>query len=515
MLQLNEQFSKKEILQELLRRKQATESLINFIKFTKEDYQVNWHHELICQEIDDLLNGKWEMLIVSTPPRFGKSEIVSRRLPAYLLGKDPDASIIACSYAADLSSRMNRDVQRIIDSSEYTLLFPETKLNASNVRSVAQGTYLRNSDIFEIVGHKGVYRSCGVGGGITGMGFSGIGIIDDPTKNREEAESITIRDKIWEWYTDVFLTRREDNAPILLTMTRWHKNDLTGRIVDISEKELGTDKCRIITLPALSEESIPDYDIRTGPDQSLWVGKFPETILYKIKNTIPVYSWLSLFQQRPVALSGNLVSESDFKYCSLSNGILTLKDNHNDQLNKVYFLSQCRIFQTCDPAASEKSSADYFALGTWAQTPNNELALIDLLHIQLEKPKQLPLMRQQYQQWHPVTQWVATKGLGISLYQDLRANGLPVMKIEEESDKVSRFITAGDWIAAGSVYFLDALPHKSEYKQELLDFPKGEHDDMVDVTSMAVHVAISMPFEIQTYETTDISLSFSTGSLRI
>lgn len=504
MLQIEEQFSRKEIFQELLRRKKATESLIEFIKFTKPDYQVNWHHELICNEIDKLLNGKYEMLIVSTPPRFGKSEIVSRRLPAYKLGRDPDSSIIACSYAADLSSRMNRDVQRVIDDYTYSLIFPDTRLNSSNVRTTAQGSYLRNSDIFEVVNHKGVYRSCGIGGGITGMGFSGCGVIDDPCKNREEAESITVRDKVYEWYTDVFLTRREDNAPILITATRWNADDLIGRIVDVSEKELGTDKCKIITLPALSEEEIPDYDIRTAPGQSLWNKKFPVNVLEKIKATVPVYTWLSLYQQRPSAAAGNLVKKEQFRYCTIEDDIITLDDG------KRLVLSQCRIFQTCDPAASTKTSADFFALGTWAQTPSNDLILIDLIHTRLETPDQVKLFRQQYVKWKPVTQWVATKGLGISLFQTLKQEGLPVDKIEEDVDKVTRFIPAATRISTGTVYFtktIDGVPLDGlhEYEAELLGFPNAAHDDLVDITSTASAVLINYPYSDGTF---DVSLMF-------
>jgi len=507
MLQIEEQFSKREILQELLRRKKATESLIEFTKFTKPDYLVNWHHKLICDEIDNLLNREYELLIVSTPPRFGKSEIVSRRLPAYKLGKDPDSSIIACSYSADLSSRMNRDVQRVVDDPIYSLIFPETRLNSSNVRTTAQGSYLRNSDIFEIVNHKGVYRSCGIGGGITGMGFDGIGIIDDPFKNREEAESATIREKNFEWYTDVFLTRREDNAPVLITATRWHEEDLIGKVIDISENELGTDKCKIITLPALSEEVIPEYDQRTAPNQSLWVKKFPEEVLYKIKNTLPVYSWLSLYQQRPSAAAGNLVKKEQFKYCTLQNNILDLGD-------KQYLLPQCRIFQTCDPAASTKTSADYFVLATWAQTPQNELALIDLIRTRLETPDQVPLFKQQYLRWHPVFQAVEKTGLGISLYQTLIREGLPVQKVDADTDKVTRFIPAATRIAAGVVYFLAGAPWLNDYEAELLGFPNAAHDDMVDVTSTATAIVINQPFQQQAYETSFMG-AFSAGGMRI
>lgn len=508
MLPVSEEFSQAEIGQELLRRKLATESLLNFTTFTKPDYQVNWHHELMFKKLNEFIAGKIKRLIISCPPRNGKSEIVSRRLPAYLFGKIPTSQIIACSYSADLAQRMNRDVQRIIDSPEYHTLFPDVGLNASNVRTTAQGSFLRNSDIFEIVGSSGVYRSSGIGGGITGMGFN-FGLIDDYCKNREEAESSTVRDKVYEWYTDVFLTRAEKDASILITATRWHEDDLIGRLLKLSAESQDADQWDVITLPALSEESRPDYDQRTGEDQPLWPDKYPIESLNKIKATVPIYTWLSLYQQRPSAVAGNLVSEANFKYCTLKNGLLTLGPN------KIYLLSQCRIFQTCDPAASEKSSADYFALGTWAQTPFNELALIDLVHERLEKPRQLPLMSQQYLNWHPVTQWIATKGLGISLFQDLRANGLPVNRIEEETDKVSRFITACNRITTGTVYFLDNLPHKTEYKEELLTFPNGAHDDLVDITSTAVHVMINYPFDLQSYETSFAGSSFSSGGMRI
>jgi hypothetical protein len=125
---------------------------------------------------------------------------------------------------------MNRDVQRIIDSPEYAKVF-DSKLFGKNIRSTSQGTYLRNSDIFEIVGHKGVYRSAGVGGGITGMGAK-YAIIDDPFKNRQDANSQTIRQTVWEWYTSTLYTRLTPDARVLIIMTRWHEDDLVGRLIE-------------------------------------------------------------------------------------------------------------------------------------------------------------------------------------------------------------------------------------------------------------------------------------------
>ena len=184
----------------LARRELARRHMADFVLYVDKRYQMNWHHRLLCEYLDRFVSGEISNLMVFMPPRHGKSELVSRKLPAFILGKDPDTSIISCSYSADLASRMNRDVQRIMDTPRYQEVFPKSKLFGKNIRSVANGTYLRNSDIFEIVGHRGVYRSAGVGGGITGMGGEFI-IIDDPVKNREDADSPTLREKVWDWYT--------------------------------------------------------------------------------------------------------------------------------------------------------------------------------------------------------------------------------------------------------------------------------------------------------------------------
>lgn len=206
---------------ELLRRREARRGVLSFTQYTKPDYETNWHHEVLCDHLDKFVSGEIRRLMVFMPQRQGKSELVSRRLPAYVFGRFPRASVMGCSYAADLSSRMNRDVQRIIDSPEYLKVFPGTRLYGKSVRSTSEGSYLRNSDIFEIVDYLGVYRSAGVGGGITGMGFD-YGIIDDPVKDPKDAESEVVRESLWEWYTGAFWTRQAPNARILLTMTRWH-----------------------------------------------------------------------------------------------------------------------------------------------------------------------------------------------------------------------------------------------------------------------------------------------------
>ncbi len=496
---------KTEAAARLLQRRKARSNILDYTHFTMDDFRESWHHRKMFSLLDQFVDKEITRLIIDLPPRHTKSEAVSRRLPSFILGKYPDAKIISCSYGADLAGMMNRDVQKIIDSTKYHEVFPNTRLNTSNIRTVA-GTFLRNSDIFEVVGYKGVYKCAGVGGAITGYGMD-YGIIDDPIKNRAEAESPTYRDNIWNWYQSTFRSRKQKNAAILITMTRWNEDDLAGRLLQLAEDNPKADQWEVFSLPALTDdEPIADYDERTGPGQALWPDEFSVDDLLSTKASLTVYEWLSLYQQRPSAAAGNLVKREQFKYCTIENGVLALKtDKQNPENDKKHVLSQCRIFQTCDPAASTRTTADFFTLGTWAQTPQNDLALIDLIHTRLEQPRQVELFEQQYLLWNPKTQWVGTKGLGIGLYQTLKDKGFPVDKIEEDVDKVSRFIPAATRIATGTVYFLATLPGRQELETELLGFPNMAHDDQVDIVSMATEVVLKHPFKNKGF---DVSLMF-------
>lgn len=471
----------------LLKRRRARTNILDYTRFTMPEFRESWHHRKMASLLDQFVNKEITRLIIDLPPRHTKSEFVSRRLPSYILGINPDAKIISCSYGADLASMMNRDVQKIMDEPVYHEVFPNTSLNISNIRTVS-GTPLRNSEIFEVVGHKGVYKCAGVGGAITGYGMD-YGIIDDPIKNREEAESPVYREKIWQWYQSTFRSRRQKGAAILLTMTRWHEDDLAGRLLKLADKNPKADQWEVFSLPALTDdEPIAEYDERTEPGQALWPDEFSVDDLLSTKASLTVYEWLSLYQQRPSAAAGNLVKKEQFKYCHIIGDLLDMGD-------KQATLSQCKIFQTCDPAVSEKTSADYFVLGTWAQTPENDIALIDLLRTRLEQPKQIPLFRQQLLKWNPKTQWIATRGIGLSLFQFLKESGLPVDKIDEDIDKVSRFIPAATRIATGTVYFSVDLPGLHDFEAELLGFPNAAHDDQVDMVSLAANVIMKNPFK--------------------
>lgn len=208
---------------ELARRK-ARRSLRNFILYTFKDFEMGWFHEEVCNTLDqfmqDVIAKKSPRVIITAPPRHGKSQVVSRDFPAYFLGRNPDKSVIACSYGADLATRMNRDVQRIMDSPAYQQLF-EVYLAGRSASEITgdYSAYSRTTSLLEIVAHDGSYRSTGVGGGITGQGCDVL-IIDDPIKDKEEAYSETIRDKIYDWYTSTARTRVSPGGGIIVMADR-------------------------------------------------------------------------------------------------------------------------------------------------------------------------------------------------------------------------------------------------------------------------------------------------------
>jgi len=475
---MNSHVSQPEAADKLLARRKARESLLDFTLYTKPDYQVSWHHRALCEALDKFVAGETTRLMVSLPPRHGKSELVSRRLPAYLLGKDPGVSIIACSYSADLASMMNRDVQRIIDSREYTRVFPGTSLSGANVRTVAQGSYLRNSDIFEIVGSRGIYRSAGVGGGITGMGAD-VGIIDDPVKNQEEANSPTYREKIWEWYTTTFYTRLEKNARVLVTMTRWHEDDLAGRLIEAAKDE-NSDQWEIIRFPAIAE---PGNPIDPRPEGApLWPEKYSIERLNQMKATLGAYPWAALYQQAPAPAGGGLFKREWFKYFDVDGADYILHSSRGDLRIPSY---DCTVFQTCDPAGSTKTSADYFALGTWAVTPTQDTLLLDVIHRRLEGPDQPALFLDAFQQWKPSVQGVEARNTGLTLFQQLKRDGLPVVELKPDSDKFTRALPMAARYESGCVYHRAGAQWLVDYELELVGFPGAAHDDQVDMAAYA------------------------------
>ncbi len=231
-------------------RKTARETLLAFTERTKPDYRASWHHKRLAEMLDRVARKECRRLMVFLPPQHGKSELVSRRFPALMLGSNPELRLIAASHTHELAVAMNRDVQRIMDHQRYRDLFPEVRL--ATPRS-PRGLFLprRTMGFFEIAGRRGSLRSAGVGQSIAGLPADGA-IIDDPFGKREDADSSTIRQKIWDWYVNDLYTRLSAEAWIVLTHTRWHRDDLAGRLLK-KMADRAADQWEVLCLPAVKE----------------------------------------------------------------------------------------------------------------------------------------------------------------------------------------------------------------------------------------------------------------------
>lgn len=211
----------------------AQEDLLSFAKKTMPEFEATQFHETYYKILDHFADGLIKRLMVTVPPQHGKSEGSTRRLPAYLLGKDPNKKIAVGSYSTPFAQKFNREVQRIIDNPVYHEIFPDTNLNKSNVVTVA-GQYLRNSSEFEVVGKKGGLKAVGRGGPLTGNAVD-VMIMDDLYKDAAEGNSPIIRASVWDWYSSVVTKRLHNDSQQLIVFTRWHKDDLIGMIEDKRE----------------------------------------------------------------------------------------------------------------------------------------------------------------------------------------------------------------------------------------------------------------------------------------
>lgn len=454
---------------ELLRRREARKGLLPFTQYTKPDYETNWHHEVLCAQLDRLVTGEIKRLMVFMPPRHGKSELVSRRLPAYILGKLPDTSIIGCSYGADLASMMNRDVQRIIDNPRYAKIFPGTELFGKNIRTVSQGSYLRNSDIFEVVDHQGVYRSAGIGGGITGMGFL-FGIIDDPIKDPKEAESEVFRESIWEWYTGAFWNRQAKDARILITMTRWHEDDLAGRLLSLARLDPKADQWEVLKLPGVCEDPLLPHE-RRGKGEALWPSRF-NLEYFEASKANNARQHESVNQQNPTAREGNM-----FKV-----GKLGFVDIAPAQGKRVRYWDKGATDGSGDFTAGVKISKgpegafyiEHVERGQWATDERDEM--IKSTAETDGKPVKIG-----------GEQEPGSSGKDAALAFVRMLAGFTVATAPASGPKEVRADPFSSQVNAGNVKLVRGT-WNAAFIEELRQFPQGKHDDQVDAASGAFNL---------------------------
>lgn len=393
------------------------------------------------------------------------SQLVSREFPAYILGKYPDTQIIACSYSADLTSRMNRDVQRIIDSKEYHDLF-STYLAGKEAAEIMKDndTYARTSDLFEVVGHKGSYRSTGVGGGVTGSGAD-VFIIDDPFKDRAEANSLTIRQKVWDWYTSTAYTRLSPGGGIIVMNTRWHMDDLVGRL--LREQSEGGDVFKHISYPAIAEHD--EKHRKAG--EALHPERYDIEQLMKIKAAVGSRDWSALYQQRPVPDGGGLFKDSWVQY-------------YKDLPSNLE-----KIVMSWDMTFKDTKGSDFVVGSIWARKGGN-FYLIDQVRGRWDFVTTLEKFIAFCKKHNTVNRkLVEDKANGTAIINTLKKHISGIIPITPTESKEARASAIATLWEAHNVYIPspELAPWVKDFTAELLEFPAGAHDDQVDSMTQALN----------------------------
>lgn len=428
------------------------------------------HLMLLNDKLVEAAEQPGKRLIVTMPPRHGKSELCSRYMPAWYLNRYPDHRVILASYEADFAATWGRKARDILEQNPNDL-----RIRVSSRSSAANR--------WDLDGSPGGMITAGVGGPITGRGADLL-LIDDPVKNKEEAYSQAYRDRAWDWWRTTAFTRMEPGASVVVIMTRWHEDDLAGRM--IAEEP---DQWEIVNLPALAEENDA---MGRQPGEALCPERYDETALKAMRTTMGGDAWSSLYQQRPQPEGGGRFRRSTFKYWSPSPNPGGADDKHyvlHDPDGQMLVRQKdCWRFVTVDVAATVKDRSDWTVAAVWDVAPWTEPSRLMLIHrerIRVEGPEHLKLLERIQAQWQPTYIGVERATFGLTLIQQAIRAGLPIRELRPDRDKWARSEQAAVMLENGRVYWPRKASWLEVWESELLSFPAAQHDDQVDVFSYA------------------------------
>ena len=445
-------------LDKLEKMKQRELSQTKFIKFVEAvwpSFISGRHHKRMADAFERVANGTCKRLIINMPPRHTKSEFASYLLPAWFLGKYPNKKVIQTSNTGELAVGFGRKVRNLVDSEVYHDIFPELTLQADS-KAAGRWNTSKGGDYFAI----------GVGGTVTGKGADVL-IIDDPHSEQEAAMAASnpeVYDKVYEWYTSGPRQRLQPSAAIVIVMTRWAQRDLTGQVLKSAAQRAGED-WEVIEFPAILPSGTP-----------LWPEFWPLQELEALRAELPNSKWQAQYQQNPVGNESAIVKRDWWKWWE--------KDNP----------PRCDyILQTWDTAFEKNQRADYSAGTTWGifnlDEDNNapNIILLNTYKKRVEYPDLKKDVLKEYNDYEPDGVLIEKKASGAPLIYELRSMGIPVQEFTpgKGQDKIARLNAVSDIIASGKVW----IP-RTRWAEELVDevasFPSGEHDDLVDATTLAL-----------------------------
>jgi len=464
--------------EKLLTLEAAYQNFGDFVKYTFPNYQFNWHHRVIIERLERLVYEKDQRVMIWLPPRHGKSELVSRRFPPFYLGRLPNNQIIACSYSAALATNFSRDVQRIMESKEYHDVFPDTLIPNTNFsrEHPDNNKYKRQSSFFEVIDKGGDMLSTGVGGSITGMGADLI-LVDDPVKNEEEATSETMREALFGWYNSTLYTRLEGGANLVICQTRWHKQDLSGKLIE--EIEYGGEKWEVISLPAIAtEESIKSPLDPRSTGEALWEGKYPLDRLEIIKRQVGTRVWSSLFQQSPVIEGGNIIKQEWFQYYhKLPFDVHNWREAHTVTSWDLTF----------------KKTGKSYVVGTVLSKYRNQFYLVDMYRAKadvVETSAAIEAMAKKYPACK--THLIEGKANGPAIVSLLKRKVPNLVEVNPNASKDERLHSVAPIFEAGNFLLPMNSPLSKTIIEEMISFPNADNDDIVDSISQGLNRFMEM-----------------------
>jgi len=480
-----------------------------WLRTTFPEWNWGWRYQrYLYKKLARVTSGQCKRLMIFMPPRHGKSETVTIRYTAWRLLQDPTMNVIIGSYNQRLANKFSRRIMRIFEMLSAECGIRKEDIEKKNSKSLFQGPQrkpARSVAEWE-TGGGGTVRAVGVGAGIAGFGAGPVGM-DDPGGNRADAEGETYRERVWDWFNDDIYTRLEPDAAIILIQTRWHEDDLAGRL--LKEVEDGGEEWEVVRLPALAEEvqsssfslSPPSEEAQSlkgqakgctlntdpigrKPGEALCPERYDVKALERTRRKLGSYSFAALYQQEPVPAKGVKFKREWFKK------IL-------DEAPKGL-----RWKRGYDLAVSLKTSADYTASFRCAYDNEGNLYIADGFRSRIEYPEQRRYIVERMQVEHDTEHGVEAALHGKALIQDLRRDrgnrAYAFKEIKVAADKLTRALAWLNLAEAGKLYLVRGA-WIDEFVDEVAQFPHGKHDDQIDAVSIAVSMLAKKEFQSRGY----------------
>ncbi len=445
------------------KNKAAHDDLIEFCKRMMPDFIVGKHHRILADMLMGLEDGSKDRACVNIPPRHGKSQLVSIFFPAWFLGRNPDKKVMMVSHTTDLAVDFGRKVRNLLGLQDYKDIFPTVQLATD---SKSAGRWNTNMG--------GEYYACGVGSALAGRGAHLL-LVDDPHSEQDVINgNFSVFEEAYEWFTFGARIRLMPGGRVAIIQTRWHMDDLTGRVVKDMSQNDKSDQYEVVEFPAIIE--VKDKESEELVEKPLWPEFFDLAALERTKASMPLFQWNAQYQQQPTAEEAAIVKREWW------------------QIWEKESPPMCEyIIMSLDSAAEKHNRADFTALTTWGVFFNEEanahnIILLNSIKERLEFPELKELAMEQYSMWEPDAFIVEKKSSGVALYQEMRRMGLVIQEYTPHrgsGDKLARLNSVSDIIASELVW-VPQTRWAEEVIEEIAGFPFMSNDDLVDSTIMAL-----------------------------